>query len=129
MAPTSGSCRSTKQNTPSIEQGDAGAASTTWLTVTDPFEPLFGQSFEVVRISRSSESSALVLVRYRQHWQLQLPLRSTSLSTLCDESPRVTLTRRSVEDLLDVVKETTPCPRQQRKSGQRSTGKTRKKSR
>jgi hypothetical protein len=95
-------------------------ASTTWLEVTDPREPLYGKRFQVLSVSRGPAASAHAWVLYRDQITLRLPLRSTSLSPLVDSRPQATLTRGSVEHFLSLVKEYELCQQPPGKSGQRS---------
>jgi hypothetical protein len=135
MEPTYVSFKYSHLDTPSVEDRDAGTpqddstASILWVEVTDPTEPLYGKRFELLQVSRGPETSAVVLVRYKNDARLRLPLRATSLATWLPEGPRVTLTCSAVEELLSLVKECEPCPRPQPESGPRSERSTSRKSR
>ncbi len=129
--PTFARSKSSSLNTPTIHDSDA---SSVWLEVTDPAEPLYGKRFEVLKVSRGPEAVAEVLVRYQDDIQLRLPLRATDLVTTglaisSHELPRVKLSRSSVEELFSLVKEYELCRHLPKKSGQRSASRTSKKSR
>lgn len=108
---------------------DDGKASSQWLEVTDPSHALYGKRFAIARIARGPEASAVVFVRYGDHFQLRVPIRATSLSTLLEQAPRFKLTRCSVEDLLSLVKEYESCQQRPKRSGRHSPVKRKKKCR
>ena len=99
--------------------GNPEHASVDSVEVTDPAHPLFGQTFQVLSISRGTNDSSHVFVRYRNDITLRIPRRMTSLATFVNDEPRVRLCLAAVHEFLSLVKEYESCPRRQRKSGRR----------
>ena len=96
--------------------------------MTDPAHPLFGQTFQVLSVSRGTSDSSHVFVRYRDDITLRIPRRATNFATLGDAAPRIKLCLVAVEEFLSLVKEYESCPRRPRKSGRRSACRSDKRS-
>ena len=56
--------------------------------MTDPAHPLFGQTFQVLSVSRGTNDSSHVFVRYRDDITLRIPRRVTSLATFVNHAER-----------------------------------------
>jgi len=87
-------------------------ASNTWLDVTDPREPLFGQRFQIESVSQAPQESAYAFVRREDGIVLRVPLRATSISALVDHAPRAKLCEQSAQEFLSLVKEYALWPSQ-----------------
>jgi hypothetical protein len=73
--------------------------------VTDPTHPLFGRRFRVLSISHRPGSPGHVVVAYRQHLRLRIPLPATDRGLGNTTLPRAKFTREALLDFLRLVKE------------------------
>jgi len=71
----------------------------TEVEVTDPTHPLFGRQFLLRPLGRPAHGPTHVLVAYRGHMTLRLPLVSTNLMAPRPLTP-TKLTREAITDLL-----------------------------
>ena len=91
------------------------------IEVTDPRHPLFGRRFEIRSISRQPGKPAQLLVRYKDHMQLRIPISVTSLAPNIVTTAYTKLSFSAVGELLAFVKESDAlCQEIQRISGQGS---------
>lgn len=71
-------------------------------------------------VSRSPKDVAHVFLKRDDGIVLRVPLRSTSLASVTNHTPRSKLSHRAVREFLELVKEyelcPTPCPKTQRQS-------------
>jgi hypothetical protein len=110
---------------------NTGAASgdiTDSIQVTDPAHPLFGQTFQVLSISRGINGSAHVFVRFRDDITLRIPRLATSLETRIDAAPCAKLCVAAAEEFLSLVEEYELCALLPRRPGRRSTRRPNKRS-
>jgi len=103
-----------------------------WAEVTDPREPLYGKRLRIESIARTDPRIAHVFLCTEDGVVLRVPLRTTSLSTLVDHSPRTTLSADAVVQFLELAKEYALCRatkiRKPNRSGRRSINNNGKKS-
>ena len=76
----------------------------TEIEVTDPTHPLFGRRFPVISVSAPLHGPGNVLVRYREHMVLRLPVTST---TLAPSRPATStkLTYSAVKELVAIAED------------------------
>ena len=86
--------------------------------MTDPTHPLYGRCFPVLSISHPPQRPGHVVVAYRDFMRLRIPVPATDLISDHPSSPRTTLTRAAVLELLALLKECEdPCPGPHGQSG------------
>ena len=86
--------------------------------MTDPTHPLYGRRFRVLSISHPPQRPGHVVVAYRDFMRLRIPVPATNLGSNNLSSPRTTLTRAAVLELLALLKECEhPCPGPHGQSG------------
>jgi hypothetical protein len=90
----------------------------TEVEVTDPAHPLYGRRFAVHSISRPTYGPGHVLVLYREHMHLRIPLPATDLASSPRPSHPTKLTADAIRQFLALLKEwDTPCPNDPPPSG------------
>jgi hypothetical protein len=80
------------------------------VEVTDPTHPLYGRHFPVLRLCQRPSGDGFVLVRYRQHLRLRIPLTATDRALGPGPRSRTKLTPADARRLVALVRECPPCP-------------------
>jgi hypothetical protein len=89
----------------------------TEIEVTDPTHPLFGRRFPVLSISSPPQGAGSVLVQYREHMALRIPVLATNLAS-ARSAPQTKLTLEAVAALVALAVECEVlCPSNPPKSG------------